>query len=443
MADHPALVAKALAYAFLAGDWDPPAMTRRGQSAVGQRRVWVRDLALAARHQFPEGARDRPRELAEFLAGCEAMSGATVSRWFVPGTAMGARRWTVAELHSVRDLQDLLGLTVTDLQWFADVKHLERTVADEALRHYRYTWIPKGGGGARLLEAPKPILKHIQRVLLREILEQVPLHPAAHGFRKGRSALTHAAQHGHRQVVIRLDLEDFFASVDVGRVYGIFRQCGYPEPVAHLLAALTTNTVPRRVWAMATPPADPTRLPAFRRLGRHLAHPHLPQGGPTSPALANLSAFGLDRRLAGLASSLHLTYTRYADDLAFSSFARRSVHETSRLVDCVTAIAADEGFRVNPAKTSVRRAGQRQRLAGVVVNRQPNVERREYERLKATVHNAARHGPDGENRSDHPQFREHLRGRIAWVDQVNPARGERLRATFAQIDWGDGAVRPH
>ena len=242
--------------------------------------------------------------------------------------------------------------------------------------------------------------------------------------------------------MIRLDLEDFFASVDVGRIYGIFRRCGYPEPVAHLLAALATNTVPRRVWAMAPLPADPARGPALRRLGRHLAYPHLPQGGPTSPALANLSAFGMDRRLAGLASSLHLTYTRYADDLAFSSFAHRSVHETSRIVDYVTAIAVDEGFRVNPAKTSVRRASQRQRLAGVVVNRQPNVERREYDRLKATVHNAARHGPAAENRSHNPRFREHLRGRIAWVDQVNSARGERLRAEFAQIDWGGGPPDP-
>ena len=436
MADDLATVAKALAYAFLAGEWDPPAMTRRGQSALGQRRVWIRDLALVARHEYPSPPRDCPRELAQLLGACEAMAGGTVRRWFVPGTAMGPMRWPVAKLHSVRDVQDLLGFAANDLLWFADPKQLERTAADEALRHYRYRWVPKANGGERLLEAPKPILKHVQRVLLREVLEPIPVHPAAHGLLKGRSALTHAGSHGQRQMVVRVDLEDFFASVEVGRVYGIFRGCGYPEPVAHLLAALTTNTVPRRVWARLDPPTDAGRLPAFRRLGRHLAHPHLPQGAPTSPALANLSAFRLDRRLAGLASAAHLTYTRYADDLAFSSFARRTPHDADRLVGCVTTIAAEEGFRVNPSKTTVRRAGQRQRLAGVVVNRHPNVERREYELLEAIVHNAARHGAASQNRDGHPHFRQHLEGRIGWVSQTNPARGERLRATFAHIDWG-------
>ena len=83
----------------------------------------------------------------------------------------------------------------------------------------------------------------------------------------------------------------------------------------------------------------------------------------------------------------------------------------------------------------MRRAGQRQRLAGVVVNQHPNVDRRQYDLLKAIVHNAARHGPATENRDGHPAFRDHLRGRIAWVGQLNPARGERLLATFAEIDW--------
>jgi len=423
-------------------------MTRRGQRAVGQRRVWVRDLALAARHAYPVAPRDRPRALADFLAACPPFADAyegfphkapAARRWLTAETAMGLARWPVEPLHSVHDVRDLLGLTTGDLLWFADPRQLERTVTDERLRHYRYHWVPKGHGGTRLVEAPKPILKHVQRVVLREILEPVPVHPAAHGFRKGRSALTHAGEHIGRQVVIRLDLEDFFASVGAGRVYGIFRQCGYPEPVAHLLTAVVTNSVPRRVWAAAPWPAaaEPDRRAAFRRLGVHLAHPHLPQGAPTSPALANLAAFGLDRRLAALASAIGMTYTRYADDLAFSSLARRSPRETDRLVACVTGIAAEEGFRVNPAKTSVRRAGQRQRLAGVVVNQRPNIDRREYESIKATVHNAARHGPAGQNRNNHPHFRQHLLGRIAWVNQLNPARGDRLMAEFATITWND------
>jgi hypothetical protein len=350
---------------------------------------------------------------------------------------MGTSPWPVAPLDTAGDLQDLLGMSTATLQWFADTKGLERTVADERLRHYRYCWVPKRSGGARLVEAPKGVLRHAQRVLLREILEHVPVHAGAHGFLKGRSALTHANAHVRRSVVLRVDLEDFFASVGAGRVFGMFRRCGYPEPVAHVLTGLATNSVPRSVWADAPPPAGAELRPAFRRLGLHLAHPHLPQGAPTSPALANLAAFGLDRRLAGLASAANLTYTRYADDLAFSSATPRTVPQMRRLVDAIAAIATEEGFPVNPWKTSVQRSGQRQRLAGVVVNERPNVDRRQYDRLKATLHNAARHGPAAQNRAGVPAFRDHLRGRIAWVNQLNPSRGERLMATFERIDWGD------
>jgi RNA-directed DNA polymerase len=440
-----AVVARGLAGAFLAGEWEPPAMTARGQRAVAQRRVWVRDVALAARHAYPNAPRDRPRELATFVASCPPLAAAfagdrppAIQRWYVAQTAMGPAPWPIAPLHTVGDLQDLLGMSAETLAWFADTRSLERNVANERLRHYRYTWVPKRNGGARLLEAPKPVLKHAQRVLLREIVERVPVDAAAHGFRKGRSALTHAGGHVHRKVVIRLDLEDFFASVAAGRIYGIFRACGYPEPVAHVLTALVTNAVPKAVWAAARPPEETELRPAFRRLGSYLTHPHLPQGAPTSPALANLAAFRLDRRLAGLAAAVDLTYSRYADDLAFSSGSRRSTHAANRLVRSVEAIAADEGFRVNPWKTSVQRAGRRQWLAGVVVNDHPNVERRHYDALKATLHNAGRYGPAGENRADHPAFREHLRGRIAWVDHLNPARGARLLEMFGRIDWGDG-----
>ena len=181
--------ASGLAHAFLAGEWHPPAMTARGQRAVGERRVWVRDLALATRHAYPDAPRDRPRELARFIAACPAMRSGDISvkRWYVGETAMGRTPWPVTPLHSIGDLQDFLGFSTTSLAWFADTKQLERTVADERLRHYRCRWVPKRSGGARLIEDPKPVLKPIQRVLLREILEHIPVHAAAHGFRKGRS----------------------------------------------------------------------------------------------------------------------------------------------------------------------------------------------------------------------------------------------------------------
>jgi RNA-directed DNA polymerase len=443
-------VAGGLADAFLAGEWDPPAMTRRGQRAVGQRRVWVRDLALATRHAYPEAPLDARRELAAFLAKCsplrQAFSDAferaepipTIKKPFMTRTAMGAARWPVVPLHSVKDLLDLLGLRLGDLMWLADARQLERTVDDERLRHYRYRWMAKSNGGFRLIEEPKPLLKHLQRVLAREILDHVPTHDAAHAFRRGRSAVTYASSHAGHSVLIHLDLQDFFGTVTAGRVFGIYRSCGYPERVAHLLTALTTNTIPRRLWAARDYPPSPLLADAHFRLGQHLRHPHLPQGSPTSPALANLSAYRLDLRLAGLAQTAGIAYSRYADDLALSSSTYLGRARVERLVQLVEGIAVEEGFRVNPFKTFFQRSSQRQRLAGLVVNERPNVDRREYDQLKAILHNAASHGSQSQNRTDHPNYADHLLGRISRIAHLNPLRGERLLATYRQIDWTSG-----
>ena len=225
---------------------------------------------------------------------------------------MGRRRWPVPEIASVGALASFLGVGDGELAWFADARELERLVEDERLRHYRYGFLRRPGRPVRVLERPKRRLKDIQRRILHEILDWIPAHEAAHGFIRGRSVRSHASEHTGQFVVIRLDLEDFFASIAASRAYGIFRTAGYPESVAHSLTALTTNVVPSGLWT-SLPRPDSRQGDAHHRLGRRLATPHLPQWAPTSPALANLAAFRLDRRLSGLAASLEVNYTRYAD----------------------------------------------------------------------------------------------------------------------------------
>jgi hypothetical protein len=390
---------------------------------------------------------DAPRELAAFLGECGPLRQAfftalersqpvpTIKKRFMWRTAMGTVRWPVTPLGSVSDLRDLLGLDHGELMWLADSRQLERTVSEERLRHYRYRWATKSNGGVRLIEEPKPLLTHLQRVLVREILDRIPAHDAAHGFRSGRSAITYASTHAGQAVVIHLDLEDFFGTVTARRVFGIFRSCGYPENVAHLLTALTTNSIPRSLWAARSHAPSPILADSHFRLGQHLRHPHLPQGAPTSPALANLSAYRLDLRLSGLAQSAGIVYSRYADDLALSSPVPLAHSHVERLVKLIEGIAAEEGFRVNPFKTFFQRASQRQRLAGLVVNYRPHVDRREYDRLKAILYNAVRDGPQSQNRSNHPNYGAHLLGRISRIKHLNPDRGERLLATYNQIDW--------
>lgn len=452
------VLASGLADAFLAGGWDQAGLTERAGWALDRRPDWLDGLVgevLSAYHRPPA---DRPRELARFievvLAGLTAAAPTAgeegpelepelepprIRRWLVATPQMGRRRWPVPELPTVGELAAFLRVSDGELAWLADVRGLERTAADGRLRHYWYGTIARPGRPARVIERPKPRLKAIQRRILHEILDWIPAHAAAHGFVSGRSVRSHAQAHVGQPVVLRMDLEDFFGSIMASRIYGVFRTAGYPEAVAHTLTGLSTNVVPAGFWAGLERPVEPAQIAAHARLGRRLATPHLPQGAPTSPALANLAAFRLDQRMSGLTGALGIgiTYTRYADDLTFSG-GLQLVRLASTLRRAVTAIARDEGFTVNERKTSlVTRAG-RQRVCGVVVNDRLNVTRVEYDALKATLHNCAVHGPASQNRAGLSDFRAHLLGRVAWVGALNPERGEKLRRQLAAIRWEDG-----
>jgi hypothetical protein len=228
-----------------------------------------------------------------------------------------------------------------------------------------------------------------------------------------------------------MDLRDFYPTFGGVRIQNVFRTFGYPERVADLLGGVCTNATPLDVWAGIRPDVDLARLAELRPL---YARPHLPQGAPTSPALANICCYRLDCRLAALSESAGATYTRYADDLAFSGD-----HEFEKRVErfsvSVGAILQEEGLRVNHRKTRVMRQGVRQHLAGLVTNEKVNIVRRDFDQLKAVLTNCVRHGAESQNRDGRPDFRSHVQGKVAFVEMVNPAKGKRLRATFERIHW--------
>jgi hypothetical protein len=165
-----------------------------------------------------------------------------------------------------------------------------------------------------------------------------------------------------------------------------------------------------------------------------LKSPHLPQGSPCSPTLANLCAYRLDIRLDSLATALGATYSRYADDMVFSG-GREFARGAERFHVQVAAIALEEGFRVNTRKTRLMREGGRQQVTGVVVNTHPNIVRKEYDKLKATLTNCVRFGPASQNRENHPNFRDNLAGRISYVKMVNAPRASRLQRLFDAVAW--------
>lgn len=300
-----------------------------------------------------------------------------------------------------------------------------------SLRHYRYRPVAKRFGQVRLIEAPKPRLKEIQKRILSNLLNNVPPHGAAHGFRQGRSIRTFAEPHVDQDAVLKIDLCDFFPSISIARVQSLFRALGYPESVADALAGLCSNATPLDVWAglgVQSPSCDLRQVPWL------YAKPHLPQGAPTSPALANLCAYRLDCRLSALAKSAGGAYTRYADDLAFSGddgFA--GVAQRFQVHVCATVM--EEGFRVHHRKTRIMRRGIRQRIAGLVVNQRLNLARNDIDRLKAILTNCIRYGADTQNRGQQDDFRAHLEGRVAFVESINPQKGSKLRTLLEQVVW--------
>lgn len=431
-------LAVALADAFLAGSWELDELRTRAYRVVGAPWSWVGDLALDVILGYARPPADRPRELVAFVLASEPLAFAerTSRRLPVPvvrlttPTRIVSRPFGTPHIDHVGELAEFLGLTVTELDRLADTAGRARRAGAERIAHYRYRWSLRPGGG-RLLEAPKYRLATVQRRVLDDLLAPIPVHPAAHGFVAERSAITGARVHTGSAIVVSLDLEHFFAAVTAGRIWGVLRAAGYPEPVAQLLAGLTTHATP--VAALAEMPAGPDPGRDFR-LRRRLAVPHLPQGASTSPQLANLVAFALDRRLHAYSRAAGFRYTRYADDLTFSTdsgTARRAYV----LVAAVGAIVGAEGFRVNPAKTRIRRQHQRQVVTGIVVNGGTNLARPEFDRLKAVLHDCRQHGPAAASHAGHLDFRAHLLGRISWVTALNPARGARLLAVFDAVDW--------
>ncbi len=130
--------------------------------------------------------------------------------------------WPVPALGTAAALADWLGLTPRELDWFADVRSRSASAPAGPLRHYLYQWQRKRSGTLRLLEVPKPRLKQLQRQLLHELVDLIPPHAAAHGFRRGHSLRSYVEPHVGQRIVLRFDLCDFFASVRASRVHALF-----------------------------------------------------------------------------------------------------------------------------------------------------------------------------------------------------------------------------
>ncbi len=443
----PSELVNVLANAILSGEQEKDAIVSRLGYVLGRNWRWIPPLAVRYLATFTGRTRPRRREVVSFLRldqdfveTCRRYGQQIKILHRIAGSpsmqpVAAAAAWPILRIETTGALAEWLELDPAELRWLADLKALGYKRRQTRLEHYYYRVLAKSTGSVRLIEIPKPRLKNLQQRILAAILDHVPSHPAAHGFVKGRSIRTFAAPHVGQRVVLRMDLENFFPTFSGARVQSFFRTLGYPEPVADLLGGIATNCVPRIAWSeMIRQPGftlDPLELWHIRSM---YARPHLPQGAPTSPSLANLCSYRLDCRLGGLAQSAGAAYTRYADDLAFSG-GEQFERCVARFATQVAAILMEEGFTVHHRKTRIMRQSVRQHLAGLVTNQRLNVRRSDFDRLKAILTNCARHGPATQNREAHPLFREHLAGRISFMESIHGDKGRRLRAIFDQIAW--------
>jgi retron-type reverse transcriptase len=253
---------------------------------------------------------------------------------------------TLKSATSINGLADLLGFKARTLSYIL-------FKLPDAQKYNSFT-IPKRSGGRRSISAPIPRLMILQKkisILLNDCLAEIEgkLSSPAHGFKPGRSIFTNAAHHRGRRYVLNLDLKDFFPSIHFGRIAGYFeksRDFGLDPKIARILANV-------------------------------LCHKSsLPQGAPSSPVVSNLLARMLDIHLAKLAKRNRLTYTRYADDLTFSTnlksfpeaVAKRVAEHVWQLGPELISTIESCGFSINELKTRMLYKSSRQEVTGLVVN---------------------------------------------------------------------------
>ncbi len=298
---------------------------------------------------------------------------------------------------------EFLGLSLSQLAYW--------TWVVRGNRRYKRFSISKRNGKPRYIDAPVPPLKEIQRKLARALTDGYKPPTHVHGFTQKRSPLTNADVHIKQAWVFSIDLEDFFPTITLPRVRGMFRNFpfDYPDDVAELLAELCCH------------------------------EQALPQGAPTSPIISNYLCRGMDRKLGQLALSNSCLFSRYADDLVFST--DRRVFPTAIAVTDgglakpgprLQGVITEAGFHINPKKTRMQSRIQRQRVTGLIVNKKRNLSRDYIRGVRALLYIWKVHGPEDAASSlrraspdpnwppgkPYPSLASVVRGRLQYIGSV-------------------------
>ena len=306
-----------------------------------------------------------------------------------------------------RDVAQLLAISYRRL-----VYHIYVVTAS---RRYKTFEIPKKSGGTRQISTPITALKILQWKLNQVLQAVYEPKPSVHGFVIGKNIVTNARAHAKKRYVLNLDLKDFFPSVNFGRVRGMFMATPYglnPD-VATVLAQICCH------------------------------NNQLPQGAPTSPVITNMLCAKMDSQLQRLAKECKATYTRYADDMTFSTTLPKFPEALANLVtegeeqklilgEPLLAIIAENGFAVNEQKIRLQTRNNHQSVTGLTTNQFPNVDRRFVRQVRAMLHAWAKFGLEAAEKEYQEKFeskarlsakgiatfKQVLRGKIEFIGMV-------------------------
>lgn len=239
---------------------------------------------------------------------------------------------------------------------------LRSVIRRDARGAYRYLRIPKKTGGYRDLQAPTENLLQTQRWVLHQVLEVLPRHPDNFAYFKGITTRECVERHTGARWMIKADIHNYFPSVHEGRVFSVFESLGYSRLLAFEMARICT-------WPSSRPAVGGSAGPKPERPYSSELSGVLPQGAPTSGALANAVTYQLDVALSDFALRNRLVYTRYSDDMAFSSAGDFSRERASDLIGQIRRIVTSSGLSLHSKKTKLIPPGARLMLLGMMISK--------------------------------------------------------------------------
>ena len=239
----------------------------------------------------------------------------------------------------------------------------------------------------RKIDAPHASLLFVQQWILKNILNGIHVHDAAHAYRKKKSILTNVTPHLNNRVLLKMDLKDFFPNIEKRRIVAIFMRLGYTQDISFALASLCT------------------------------LNNYLPQGAPTSPTLSNIISYRLDRRLYSLAKKNNFVYTRYADDIAISG-----TYISVKTKNFIHSIIEDCNFTINSDKTYLSTNERKRVLTGIsIVNGETRIPRKLRREIKQEVFYLNEYGfysHISKRKITNPYYLDSLRGKIIFWNFV-------------------------